>query len=551
MTDAPGTRPARGLQAPPPPPEDIVQAIRTLGGRATIGDLATQLLVPSEVLTGAVLPALSLVGGHVAVDEGGNLIFAVDRRRRLPDPARWRGLARALRRGLEGTFIALLSIVLVAYFAAYVVLLVVLLFAAAKGGGDCSCDCSGCDSCNGSKKQAARAAKRSARAANPRASDNTLGQTLEAEEVTENPKFVRAVHAFIFGPLRPRTRPRAWERNLLGFIRAHQGRITAADAALLTGLSLDHADTVLLDLAVRYNGDVEVAESAALVYTFDELMVSAGGGSALLAWILERGGTVTVAEVAAHANLHPDEALARLQQLQRLAGGTVDHGETTRFRFTGEARAAVGDAARAQEKLRDYTYCWDRLERAPAIVGIPKDKRGWIIGFNIVNLLVGAGLAIYYLNDGTPLLDLPHEPLWFAYLPLSFSLAVFVIPLTRWWVEALRNRGRSARNAHRLALAVLAKRVAAAATVTATQLANALGLSPAQRPALGRHLERFARELDGHVDLHRRSVPGGDLSWSFQTLHDQLVAARRHRAAVDPRHFELKTIAYDTAEPMD
>jgi uncharacterized membrane protein len=84
--------------------------------------------------------------------------------------------------------------------------------------------------------------------------------------------FYRDVFAFVFGEEEEKEDPLAEGRQILDFVREHQGRLTAADLVALTGCTLAEADDRLLKLMVDYQGDVEVTEEGALVYTFDRLM---------------------------------------------------------------------------------------------------------------------------------------------------------------------------------------------------------------------------------------------------------------------------------------
>ncbi|PKN54834.1 MAG: hypothetical protein CVU56_24505 [Deltaproteobacteria bacterium HGW-Deltaproteobacteria-14] len=449
---------------------DLLAAIRKNGGRATLGDLITLTALPAGDIEQAILPALSRVGGHVAVDANGELIYAVDRTRAVPpDTSRLARFGRAVYTVFQAVFYAALSVVLVAYFIFYVVLLVALavmaIAGAARGGDsdcDCDCDCKGCDGCDGcggcgdcaggsangcgdscfacftcgsppkrarraelrERQQVTRNARRVARAERrasrsrrrreairllglgERFAKADLGLALAPAPTPAKLPFTRAVHAFIFGPPRPPEDPRRRERNLLAFVQAHDGRATAADAVSLTGLPIDQADALLLSLAAQYEGDVRVTDGGVIVYTFDRLLVSASEDTEVLDWVVGRGGAVTVEDLARRLGLTAASARARLTHLAAVAGGAIEHGATTRAVFPADARARLVDLASRSDAPREFTYAWERLEVAPWVVGVPAGERGWIYAFNGLNLALSLILSTLYGDGELALVDL-------------------------------------------------------------------------------------------------------------------------------------------------
>jgi len=580
-----------------PHAEALLTALRALGGRATLGDLVARTALPTAEVEQAILPTLSLVGGHVAVDDHGALVYTIDRTTPLPVLRTWwQRATKTLWLVFQAVFFAVLSLALVAYAVFYIALLVVLavmaIAAAAKGADcDCDCDCKGCGGCGGgdcgsgcngcgdacyasscARKRPDKIARRAelresqklARVARTLAKDmraasrrarwarvladfkrrgGALGFDLEPEQIVGKPPFLRAVRDFVFGPLRPLEDPAARDKNLLGFIREHQGRMTAIDAVMVTGLPIDQADRVLLDLTVKVDGDVEATEDGAVVYTFDRFMVSSGADLAALEWILEQGGATTVGEFARREGTDAADALPRLQELARLVGGTVVHGETTVFRFPPEARRELDATTSQHAALRDFTYCWERLEKAPAILGVPAGSRGWIWGFNTVNVVVSTGLCIYY-GTGERLLDTGWEVVVLGLFPLAMSLSVFLIPLVRALVESIRNGARRTRNAHRRALLALVHRAERRARVSAADLRLDLGLGAQHAQAMSAHFERLARELEGDFD------PARPDELRFERVHRELRAVQHARDELDPSAFALQAIVYDTAEPL-
>lgn len=545
----------------------LLRALAELGGRATVGDLAQRSALPSHEVERVILGALSHVGGHVAVDEHGNLVYSIARKQPLPTflPPLSTRIFTALYEVFKAAFFAALSVALVMYFSVYIVILLAVLIAgiaAAAKGNDCDCDCDckgsecgagGCDGCGaccdgdlchgmnrgGDKvygkvvgashpervearaalrqsqevvrserraKKRERSVARAARLHNAlgrlmNRSGRTLDFELEVEVVRVNPPFFRAVRDFVFGPPRMPPSPAAEVQNVLGFIRDHDGRITATDAVLLTGLPLRVAERVLLELAVQHHGDVEASEEGVVVYTFDRFMVS----------------------VAAE----PDERK-----------GVWEPPPWDLDSEPVEAPVA---------SLRDYHYVWERLEKAPAISGVPADKRGWIYGLNILNLCASAGLLLYYgsgerlVGPAIGLMSRDFELWSLGILPFVMSLGVFVIPLVRWGVEGLRDGGRKQRNVRRILLLGLAHRLMESAVVSASSIRTAFGLEVEADAAITNALTALGVELEATVSTDGELV--------FGRAHRELSAVSV-ATEVDPSKFALKAIVYDTSKPL-
>jgi hypothetical protein len=91
----------------------VLDALRELGGRATLGDLMTATALPADTVRQNILPALSHVQGHVAVDEKGTLVYLSTSARRPRDHTTLRAVGRVLYRGLQALYFAGLCGVLV------------------------------------------------------------------------------------------------------------------------------------------------------------------------------------------------------------------------------------------------------------------------------------------------------------------------------------------------------------------------------------------------------------------------------------------------------
>ncbi len=582
---------------------DILKAIRDAGGRATLADIVRGTGRPGHELEGSILPALNLAGGHIAVDDNGELVYSVKRTRNIETRSLWDRILSTSYRWFQVVFFSSLTVVLVSYFVFYVLLLVAIAvagIAAASQGGDCDldcdgADCDGCDGCNASgdvcfmcysspaqqtdrrvlreKQRRVRNDKKIAKvrrrlrnkqerrrkrvgeaqsATDASGNMEYLGLALERESVLEKPRLLRAVRDFIFGPPRPVPDPRAQDKNFLGFISTHNGRITAADAVSITGLPVDLADAILLSVAARYEGDVTVNDDGVILYTFDKLMATAAEDIDTLRWIERMNGVVTVTQFAHHTNTDASQALHRLRHLIEMVGGRIEHLETTHFVFPPDAVERLHHMAERAEALREYTYDWDRMELSPAVIGIPQGGSGWIIGFNLLNLTLAAVLTYVYGSGFPPYTGWSGESLLVAHLPLFFSLAVFAIPLVRLLWRRVTDPKRLERNARRVTLLALFHLLEErdTAIVRPGDIAGLLYpkskvLSPAY---VDRYLAPIVAEMEGSLDVEAGTE--GGFAYTFERLFGELHAIRHERLNVDIHELQLAPLVYDSAEEL-
>lgn len=589
---------------------ELIDGVRKCGGRATLGDLMGATTRSGDEIQNAIIPALNAVGGHVAVDENGELVYSVLNPRPLPDErSLWQRLGSFVLKVLSISFITALSVTLVAYFVFYVVLLIclaVLAVVAASQGGDCDCSCDGCDcvNCSGcgdtcgdccvigsaEKKAAKREArqekreqhreKRTARKERRlisaterreqrrvamerarqrfglRGAARYLGFSLEQEHVTQKPRFYRAVYDFIFGPPRAKADARERERNIVAYIRCHAGRISAADAVSLTGRDLPSAERILLDITARYEGDIEVSDDGALIYRFDRLITSAADDVKQLKWIAAQGGTTAVSDFARRFEMSAADALSRLHLLAGNYFGEISNNSYgLRFSFPHSASShhnltqpkASGEAPAP----REYSFCWERLERSPAILGIPIGERGWIYAFNILNLLLSLALSVYF-TAGDAIVEVGFGEAWiFGYQPLLFSVLVFAIPAARWIIRGIRNGERAARNAWRVFLLSLFSELETTSHVMPSALVQKLygrDVPQLAQPMVSM-LERALKDLDGSIDTESGIGKAGAYTYTFERLHIELQAVEHDRLSVDLKALSVTTIIYDSASP--
>ena len=86
--------------------------------------------------------------------------------------------------------------------------------------------------------------------------------------VKKRPFYIR-VFSFVFGDDK-KEKPFNHDNNLLKFLKKSK-QITLAQAVNLTGLSESETRKLLVNMVVKYNGDIEVNDNAVIVYKFDNL----------------------------------------------------------------------------------------------------------------------------------------------------------------------------------------------------------------------------------------------------------------------------------------
>jgi hypothetical protein len=250
----------------------LVQALRGRKGRLTRSDAAALTGLPFDDAASGLDAMLATYRSHLAATESGELLYAFDpaltRRDAEPLRARLERAASHLWRFFVLAFKVAIITVLVVYFLVFVVLLLGLFVAQVSGRRDGERD----DRGGGVPLWVLwwllpwdfgdPYGRAPARRVLPRG--------------RQRKKAYQQVFNFVFGPSRPGPAPGEADRQVLTYLRAHQGRITAVEVAALRGLDLDRAEEEATRLMCEYDGEPEVTDEAVVVYVFRELRVTAG-----------------------------------------------------------------------------------------------------------------------------------------------------------------------------------------------------------------------------------------------------------------------------------
>jgi hypothetical protein len=524
-----------GLELPHERERQLVQALRGLEGRATLGDVVRATGLPRAQTEQDLRALLGVYHSHLAVDEEGELLYLFDPSltRRVPEG----GLATFLRsawRWTKSAAVVTLKVgimaLLVFYVIAFLVLIIAALVALASAGGDSDVDLDvgdglgeGCfsgvidamwfwdagdvlyvpiilhdthysyDTYSQSAHQGLPQALREPGALEPRYVTSRYQRKRSRKK-----RFHEEVFAFIFGPQVPDPAPMPEEREVLAWIHEHKGIITLGELISRTGMSVDQAEQEMARLLSRYEGDVEVSPEGVLLYTFHNLKVTA----------------------------------------------------QTQGKLKAEARPAPPS--------------WHRFEPRAQLTGNGVGKNMLIGGMaaftlvmSVVAPLVASSMQISLGLGGAAFL---------SGIPLAMSLLFFVGPLWRVFGHFSENGRRYDRNLRRAVLLTLFEHL----SQRSSPLGRRQALESAQRhlleleellgederqmkklakvsdSALGKVLDTVAAELEADVEAD----DSGELVYAFPRLREELQVADRARRGARAS-VGLGDIVYSSEEDDD
>lgn len=278
-----------GALSPTLDPRPVVRALRTLDGRATVADISAATGLERSEAEAMLRHLLEHRRGHLEVGERGDLVYRFQKGLLSRDAE---SLWTRVKRGAWSVFKAGFKIWIMAMLVVYTIIFVALLIAAIFGnrdgdGGDWG-GRGGGGGGTGHPGGGTRAPTGnfwlwywfwgSRWGGRPYYGEEYgYGYPQGARGRAASPPFYRKVFAFVFGPDEPDRSPAARDREILRFVRARGGVLSAADLVQMTGMGLAEADSELARLMAAHDGEVEVTERGTLVYTFPQLMVSARG----------------------------------------------------------------------------------------------------------------------------------------------------------------------------------------------------------------------------------------------------------------------------------
>lgn len=260
---------------------DVLAALRSMGGKATVGDVVAATGLPADDSKAALKELLESHRGQLAVSDTGELLYSFDEKliERGTEPLLAR-LKRSTWSLFSKAFKAWIVIMLVVYFVIFVILVIAALFANDRAGGDRR---------GGGWGGRGRGRGGGLPIGNlwfwywiwgPRwyigrpYYGHRWERTLAKDDKVP---FYKKVFAFVFGPDRPQPTTKQLDRSKLRLIRARNGVLTTAELVEHTGLPVEEAESEMGRLVGAYDGEPVVSRDGELAYSFPDVMLSAHG----------------------------------------------------------------------------------------------------------------------------------------------------------------------------------------------------------------------------------------------------------------------------------
>ena len=470
---------------------DVLKALRSLGGRGTLGDVVSSVGLPRDQVEATLNSLLESHQGHLEVSESGELVYLFDRklirRDRIPTIQRLKSAAKKI---LTGAFKAWIVAMLVIYFVVFVVLVVLALVAMmsqSKGGG---------------RRSGFRGPRRH-RGFFPgsnfllwyyiwtprwRLGSPYYGRRWEATlEKDSRPPFYKKVFAFVFGPDRPEPTQKQLDRGTLRLIRARKGALTTAELVEHTALAMPDAENEMGRLLGSYAGEPNVSRDGELVYTFPELMTSAHGATKVR---------------------EPNPAWMRMEYPLELTGNEKKH-DAVIIGMNGFTLVAAATA--------------------PAFI-IPQ-----VATYYPSLAWLGGAAAFWGL----------------VIIPVVFSVLFFSIPLLRVLGVRRENRAREARNVRRQVLGLVYREALAGRGSVTVEAATAhvqarMKDRMVDPSAVEAALHQLAAEFD--ADVSAGEAGEGSLRFSFPAIRKQFVASETVRQRLKLGDGKIGEVVYSSAD---
>ncbi|MBI2569501.1 MAG: hypothetical protein HYV63_21040 [Candidatus Schekmanbacteria bacterium] len=451
--------------------EQLAGALRRRSGRATVSDLTVDTGLPSFQVEPVLRNMLPLYWGHLEVTETGELVYAFPPSLTRPDEELGARLSRAGRqlakwayRVFQAIFKVCIAGVVIGYFLAFVAILlavVVALLFRSKGDDDSFEIPSGGGHHHGGglldalriwwlydwffySSRSYREPRYRRRPSRHRSMRGRSGLDFEIDDAPAPERrkgILQSFYDFVFGPPRERADAAAERREVLAYIRAHRGRITASDLVSLKGVPFSEAERLAVQLMIDYDGDVDVSEDGHLVYAFKKLRLTASGAEP--------------------------------------AGSVVESG-------------------------RSWLRFWERPEPALPITGNSTGRNvviGVLNAFNVFGAIFLSGLLQdpeLALFGGAFLTMSPATVNWiFYYIPLAYSTVFLAVPAIRSFSVQRENAQRETRNRLRSVLEAVFGR--------SGQPAAPAALPGGVDPKTDRDLEQIVLPYGGDVVVDERT----------------------------------------------
>ena len=440
------------------------------GGQLTVADAAAKAGIPLRDAEDGLRWLAAEFGGHLAATEKGEILYSFPQGlQRAPETRLWRRVSRGIARAVVGVgrFIvrAWVSVVMVGYALAFLVLLIALSARSDRDEGPG-------EAIGVVFRIIAEALFWTFHPFSPvylrHEPDWMHGRRRRAQPKVP---FYERVNRFVFGPPKPERNLQEEEQKVIAALRGNKGRVVPADVMRVTGLPREEAERLLLRLMVDYQGDIEVADSGAIVYKFAEIRQTARGEDRLPP---------------------PSPAWNQLSTLLPLTGNSAG----SNFLFV-------------------------------LINGFNLIASTYVLANGLT--LERIALMISQMQERNPIPLPPPEglPLAFGAIPFAFSLALFVLPLLRALRRPAEARKVARENGWKGVLRHVLTGRRGRVELSRDELARAWLAAGGKNPS-DNELRDAVRALGGDVDLNEQT---GQLVYKFDEVEAEVQATEAGRAA--------------------
>ena len=260
----------------------VRSALKKRKGKATTADIVVDTAIPTMEAERMLRSMISRYPCHLDVTEDGDLIYEFEPAMRTHDKREARRIwvektKRKLWLGFTKFMKAMIAVVMVLYVVLFVVLIVASMVAAANRGGG---------------RRTMRTSRRGGGGNfwfwyfvfgrpggryRSRGYRNPTYQRYGRPRVGKDERpFYQKVFSFVLGPETQDTEAVVDESAMLHLIRSKQGTITTAELSAHTGWSLSQSEETLTRLMGPYDGDITVTDESELVFSYPDLMLTAG-----------------------------------------------------------------------------------------------------------------------------------------------------------------------------------------------------------------------------------------------------------------------------------
>jgi hypothetical protein len=459
------------------------------GGALTVADAAARGGIPLRDADEGLRWLAAEFGGHLAATEKGEILYSFPGGlERAPETRLWRRVGRGIVKAVAGVgrFIvrAWVSVVLVGYALAFLALLIALSARSDRDDGPG-------EAIGIVLRIIAEALYWTFHPFSPvylRHEPGWMhGRMYGRRRSAPKLPFYERVNRFVFGPPAPERNQQEEEKKVIAELRRNKGRVAPSDVMRVTGLAREDAERLLLRLVVDYQGDIEVADSGAIVYKFTEIRQTARDDERLPP---------------------PSPAWNQAAMMRPLTGNTA--GSNMLFALVNGFNLIASSYVLAN----DLT-----IER-------------------IVHLLT-------QMNERNPIPMPPADgmPLVFGAIPFAFSLALFILPLVR----ALRRPSEARRVARENGWKGVLRHVLTGrrgrVELGRDELARAWVAAGGKQPS-DNELRDAVRSLGGDVDLNE----AGQLVYKFEEVEAELQATEEGRRMASEDEARPGEVVFDSAE---